>query len=172
MLFREIPATNWKILVSTCNSMWDSLVKITAFFATQPEFWPQKSPNMKFLKQNFNFQSLIKTEAILGYKVWDLKQGWLTKVKTSKIVTFNILLFLTHNEQKFHPNFLQNMVVKANHQLSETFYFVKISYVLAEFWILSDVSEMCHFQLRQLCIKYCIIVMISKTLWSLTKFHE
>ena len=28
-------------------------------------FWPQKGQNMEFLKQNFNFQSLRKIEAIL-----------------------------------------------------------------------------------------------------------
>ena len=35
-------------------------------FLTQhgPTFWPFKGQNMKFLKQNFNFQSLRKTEAI------------------------------------------------------------------------------------------------------------
>ena len=36
-------------------------------FLTQPgpTFWPQKGPNIEFLKQNFNSQSLRKTEAIL-----------------------------------------------------------------------------------------------------------
>ena len=36
-------------------------------FLTQPEhtFWPQKGPNMEFLKHNFDFQSLIKAKAIL-----------------------------------------------------------------------------------------------------------
>ena len=36
-------------------------------FLTQhgPAFWPPKSQNMEFLKQNFNFQSLRKTEGIL-----------------------------------------------------------------------------------------------------------
>ena len=28
-----------------------------------PTFWSQEGPNMEFLKQNFNFQSLKKTEA-------------------------------------------------------------------------------------------------------------
>ena len=57
-------------------------------FLTQPgpTFCPQKGPNMEFLKQNFNFQSLIKTEAILLPSMW--LKDWLTKVKTSKIVTF------------------------------------------------------------------------------------
>ena len=36
-------------------------------FSTQPgpTLWPQIGPNKEFLKQNFNFQSLRKTEAIL-----------------------------------------------------------------------------------------------------------
>ena len=36
-------------------------------FLTQhgPTFWPPKGQNMEFLKQNFNFQSLRKTEVIL-----------------------------------------------------------------------------------------------------------
>ena len=59
-----------------------------------PTFWPQKDPNMEFLTQNFNFQSLIrKTEEatiILLHQVCDLLKDWLTKVKTFKIVTFAI----------------------------------------------------------------------------------
>ena len=31
----------------------------------EPIFWPLKGQNMKFFKQNFNFQSLRKTEVIL-----------------------------------------------------------------------------------------------------------
>ena len=57
-------------------------------FLTQPgpTFWHQKGPSMEFFKQNFNFQSLITTEAILLPSLW--LKDWLTKVKTSKIVTF------------------------------------------------------------------------------------
>ena len=57
-------------------------------FFTQhgPTFWPPKGLNMEFLKQNFNFQSPRKTEVILLPSMW--LKDWLTKVKTSKIVTF------------------------------------------------------------------------------------
>ena len=57
-------------------------------FLTQhgPTFWPPKCQNMEFLKQNFNFQSLRKTEVIFWPSMWF--KDWLTKVKTSKIVTF------------------------------------------------------------------------------------
>ena len=57
-------------------------------FLTQhgPTFWSQKGQNVEFLKQNFIFQSLRKTEAILLPSMW--LKDWLTKVKTSKIVTF------------------------------------------------------------------------------------
>ena len=41
---------------------------------------------MEFLKQNFNVQSLKITEVILLPNMW--LKDWLTKVKTSKIVTF------------------------------------------------------------------------------------
>ena len=51
-----------------------------------PTFWPQKGPDMDFIKQKFNFQSIIKTEAILLPSMW--LKNWPTKVKTSKIVTF------------------------------------------------------------------------------------
>ena len=51
-----------------------------------PTFWPPKYQNMGFLKQNFNFQSLRKTEVILLPSMW--LKDWLTKVKISKIVTF------------------------------------------------------------------------------------
>ena len=40
-----------------------------AFFAIfdqhGPTFWPPKGQNMEFLQQNFNFQSLRKTELVL-----------------------------------------------------------------------------------------------------------
>ena len=71
-------------------------------FLTQhgPTFWPPKGQNMEFLKQNFNFQSLRKTEIILLPSMW--LKDWLTKVKTSKIVTFCYLWPKT-----FCPNLLQ-----------------------------------------------------------------
>ena len=31
----------------------------------EPKFWPTKGQNMEFLKDDFNFQSLTKTEIIL-----------------------------------------------------------------------------------------------------------
>ena len=73
-------------------------------FLTKPgaTFWPPKDPDMEFLKQTFNFQSIIKTEAIILSSMW--LKDWLTKVKSSKIVTF---CSLTQNGQKLHPNFPQ-----------------------------------------------------------------
>ena len=46
-------------------------------------------------------------------------------------------------------------ITKADHQLSESFYFIKISYVLTELWIFfylewCFLSKKCHFQLKQL----------------------
>ena len=40
---------------------------------------------MEFLEQNFNFQSLIKREAMLLPSMW--LKDWQIKIKTSKIVT-------------------------------------------------------------------------------------
>ena len=47
-------------------------------------------------------------------------------------------------------------ITKADHQLSESFYFIKISYVLTELWIFfylewCFLSKKCHFHLKQLC---------------------
>ena len=79
-------------------------------FLTQPRhtFGIQKDPNMKFLQQNFNFQSLMKTGAILLPSMW--LKDWLTKVKTSKIVTF------CYFSPKMSKNFIlpSNMVFLAN----------------------------------------------------------
>ena len=64
-------------------------MKITVLpFLTQhgPTFWPQKGQNMESLKQNLNFHPLRKRE-VCYYLVCDLKTI-VTKVKTSKIVTF------------------------------------------------------------------------------------
>ena len=48
-------------------------IKITVFVIFDSA-WTQilapKGSNMKFLKQDFNFQSLIKTEAILLPSIW------------------------------------------------------------------------------------------------------
>ena len=46
-------------------------------------------------------------------------------------------------------------ITKTYHQLSESFYFIKISYVLTELWIFfylewCFLSKKCHFQLKQL----------------------
>ena len=46
-------------------------------------------------------------------------------------------------------------ITKADHQLSESFYFIKISYVLTELWIFfylewCFLSKKCHFQPKQL----------------------
>ena len=54
-------------------------------------FWPNLGPhfdpkNVEVLKQNFNFQFLRETEAILLPSMW--LKDWLTKGNTSKIVTF------------------------------------------------------------------------------------
>ena len=61
-----------------------------AFFAIFDPTWTHilapKGLNMEFFRQNFNFQSLRKTEAILLPSMW--LKDWLTKVKTSKIITF------------------------------------------------------------------------------------
>ena len=55
---------------------------------------------------------------------------------------------------KMKNNFFAE-IIKADHQLSETFYFIKISYVLTELWIFfylewCFLSKKCHFQLKQL----------------------
>ena len=47
-------------------------------------------------------------------------------------------------------------ITKADHQLSESFYFIKISYVLTELWIFiylewCFLSKKCYFQWKQLC---------------------
>ena len=47
-------------------------------------------------------------------------------------------------------------IKKADNQLSESFYFIKISYVLTELWIFfylewCFLSKKCHFQRKQLC---------------------
>ena len=47
-------------------------------------------------------------------------------------------------------------ITKTDHQLSESFYFIKILYVLTELWIFFYLewwflSKKCHFQLKQLC---------------------
>ena len=48
-------------------------------------------------------------------------------------------------------------ITKEDHQLSERFYFIKISYVLTELWIFffclqwCFLSKKCHFQQKQLC---------------------
>ena len=47
-------------------------------------------------------------------------------------------------------------ITKADHQLSESFYFIKISYVLTELWIFFYLEwcflpQKCHFQQKQLC---------------------
>ena len=61
-----------------------------AFFVIFDPTWTQilapKDPNMEFLKQNFNSQSLRKTEAILLPSMW--LKDWLAKERTSKIITF------------------------------------------------------------------------------------
>ena len=51
-------------------------------------------------------------------------------------------------------------ITKADHQLSESFYFIKISYVLTELWIFfylewCFLSKKCHFQLKQMCGGKC-----------------
>ena len=48
---------------------------------------------------------------------------------------------------------------KMDHQLSESFYFIKISYVLTELWIFfylewCFLSKKCHFQLKQLYVHW------------------
>ena len=45
---------------------------------------------MKYLQQNFNIQSIRKTETILLLLMW-LLEDWLTKVKTQKYSQFVIL---------------------------------------------------------------------------------
>ena len=73
------------------NCVWTAVTGMKiAFFAifdpTCTHILAPKGPNMEFLKQNFNFQSIRKTEAksltIMSLYVW------LTKVKTLKIITF------------------------------------------------------------------------------------
>ena len=59
------------------------------FDPTLASILAQKRPKYGILKQNFTFQSLRKTEAILLPNMWI--KDWLTKVKTSKIVIFVIL---------------------------------------------------------------------------------
>ena len=58
----------------------------TFFDPTWTHILAPKDPNMEFHKQNFNFQSLRNTEAILLPIMW--LKDWLAKVKTSKIITF------------------------------------------------------------------------------------
>ena len=55
-------------------------------------------------------------------------------------------------------NFFLAEITKADHQLSESSYFIKISYFLTELWIFfylewCFLSEKCHFQQKQLCPK-------------------
>ena len=56
---------------------------------------------------------------------------------------------------KMKKNFFLVEITKADHQLSESFYFIKILYVLTELWIFFYLqwcffSKKCHFQLKQL----------------------
>ena len=56
---------------------------------------------------------------------------------------------------KMKNKFFLADIRKADHQLSETFYFIKISYVLAELWTFFYLewyflSKKCHFHLKQL----------------------
>ena len=79
-----------------------------------------------------------------------------------------VIMDYAQDEKKF---FLVQ-ITKADHQLSDSFYFIKIWYVLM-FWlsyeffsILSDVfSKKCHFQLKQLCSiiqsnRSCLVVQL------------
>ena len=71
------------------------------FDPTWTHILASKGPNMEFLKQNFNFQSLRKTEAILLPGMW--LKDWLTK----NLLNNHFSLFLTQNGEKFSSNFLQ-----------------------------------------------------------------
>ena len=56
---------------------------------------------------------------------------------------------------KMKKNFFLVEITKADHQFSESFYFIKISYVLTELWIFfflewCFLSKKCHFHLKQL----------------------
>ena len=58
-------------------------------------------------------------------------------------------------------NFFLAEITKADHQLSESFYFFKISYVLTELRIFfyfqrCFLSKKCHFQLKPLTATYTI----------------
>ena len=106
-------------------------------FKPGPTFWPEKSLNMEFIKQNFTFQSLIKTEAILLPSMW--LKDWLTKVKTSKIVTF--YYFWT----KMGKNFiLISFKYSVSSQLSLPFslrYFHQHYLVLANVYLMQDIKK-------------------------------
>ena len=94
------------------------VMKIT-FFAIFDPTWTyilaSKGSNIELLKQYFNFQSIRKTKAIfLGLTCAKKGTAWPTPKMQSS--------FFCRNN-------------KADHKLSKTFYFIKISYVLTELWI-------------------------------------
>ena len=73
-----------------------------------------------------------------------------------------VIMDQAQDEKKF---FLVE-ITKADHQLSESFCFIKISYVLTESWIFfylqwCFLSKKCHFQLKQLCLQPWYVILIS-----------
>ena len=100
------------------------------------------------LGDSININNLCCNSAVLKKKLAKpLKNCFLGPICTKKGLLWATLTII---------NFFLTEITKADHQLSENFYFIKLSYVLNELWIFfyrewCSLSEKYHFQLKQLC---------------------
>ena len=116
------------------------------FFTTLVLIWPTFCPKDYI---HFTFFDWFPMKYVRRLKLMlttcvSIQQFWKKSVKPLKFAFFGpkMEFFLTE-------------ITKADHQLSETFYFIKMSYVLTELWIFfylewCFLSKKCHFQLKQL----------------------
>ena len=121
-----------------------------------PKFYPKDYTHFLFfvdfqwnkLRDSINFNNLCWNPVVLGKQIG----------KTSKNYSFSVKFVQKRRYYGSCPKWKKNFlleITKAGHQVPETFYFLKISYVLVEVWIFfylewCFLSKKCSFQLKQL----------------------